>query len=96
MPDLTVWTARHALLGMQPWFYSIGCFCVEGDGHTVNDGRRRHQFLNSRSIALHAGLSVRMARIAWAVERNRAFASGQNIGFDGFFTRLPETLTDTI
>ncbi|WP_210236071.1 hypothetical protein, partial [Mesorhizobium sp. M1D.F.Ca.ET.234.01.1.1] len=23
-------------------------------------------------------------------------ASGQNIGFGGFFTRLPETLTDTI
>lgn len=45
---------------------------LEGDGHTVNDGRRRHQFLNSRSVALHAGISVRMARIAWAVERNRA------------------------
>lgn len=80
MPDLTVWTARHALLGMQPWFYSIGCPCVEGDGHTVNDGRRRHQSLNSRSVALHAGTSVRML----GGGEEPGLASGQNIGFGGF------------
>lgn len=83
MPDLTVWTARHALLGMQPWFYSIGCPCVEGDGHTVNDGRRRHQFLNSRSVALRRHKRSNGAdRLGGGEEPG--LASGQNIGFGGF------------